>query len=274
MLVGGIARALAVFGVAEVVVYQDDQQTEQPAPNQPPSYNDPETPSPSHDLEFMCRNLEYMETPPYLKKLLFPMHPHLKFAGMAPALECVHHFRKEEWSRFREGCVMEDGLSVEVGLRKPAVLSSPLEPYTRITFEFDKGVTKESEKYTGKAVSPLKPIEETRKFISWGYTVRAATCVEEALKGQDGYDYDLRVGVKDRNALALRKVVSKLQGEMMTDKKNILLVFPGISGLPTGLDIEVNFAEWSQSRTVRCEELLWMTLSGMRPLVLNWIRKE
>ena len=286
ILVGQIARGLAVFGIAEVVIYDDSEKNSPDAPH-------------STDLEFFCRNLEYLETPPYLKKLLFPMHPHLKFAGLAPPLDCMHHLRREEWSRFREGVVLEDGVSVEVGLRRPATLSTSLEPLTRITFEFDKDITFDSPTLSGKAVSPLKPIKETRKFLSWGFAVRAASSLEEALKGQEGYPYDLRIGVKDRDALALRKVVSKLQGESLVGKANVLLVFygqlvdqqtdwkevkpaePAKKKIPKSnppphplIDMEINFAEWSQSRHLRTEEMVWMALTGLRGVILNWIRRD
>ena len=52
MLVGQIARAVAVYGVSEVVVYEDSEKSGGEF---------------SSDVEFFCRNLEYLETPPYLK---------------------------------------------------------------------------------------------------------------------------------------------------------------------------------------------------------------
>ena len=256
MLVGHIARAVAVYGVSEVVVYEDSEKSGGEF---------------SSEVEFFCRNLEYLETPPYLKKILFPYNPNLKFAGLAPPLDCMHHLRKHEWARFREGVVLEDGVSVEVGLIRPATLPTPLEPMTRVTFEFDRDVTASSERFTGKAVSWEKVITETRKYDSWGFSVRAAQSLAAAMEG----DYDLKIGIKDRDAIAARKISSKLQGDLLPKASKVLLVFASEQQpLPKeGLNLEVNVAEYSQSRAVRVEEAIWMALTSLRPSFLSWLRK-
>jgi len=54
---------------------------------------------------FLGRLLEYLETPQYLRKSLFPMHRDLRLAGLLPPLDCPHHLRREDNSPFREGVV-------------------------------------------------------------------------------------------------------------------------------------------------------------------------
>jgi methyltransferase len=57
--------------------------------------------------EFFVTNLEYLETPQYLRKTLFPRSPALRFAGLMNPLDANHHVRADEWSQYREGCVVK-----------------------------------------------------------------------------------------------------------------------------------------------------------------------
>lgn len=56
-------------------------------------------------LRFCCPVVS--ETPQYLRKILFPMHPDLKFAGLQNPLDAPHHLRKGEKILYREGVVLE-----------------------------------------------------------------------------------------------------------------------------------------------------------------------
>ncbi|PYI07100.1 DUF171-domain-containing protein [Aspergillus sclerotiicarbonarius CBS 121057] len=123
LLAGIIARALGVFCVDEVIVFDDDESgapydfydhedyykspttrtSEQvagsaPSPKGCTAYSDP-----SH---FLTHVLSYLETPPYLRKHLFPIHPNLRTAGLLPSLDMPHHLRANEWCDFREGIVV------------------------------------------------------------------------------------------------------------------------------------------------------------------------
>lgn len=103
-LAGTIARALAVFSVDEVVIFDDDN------PPRPGRIFDDlttdeytATKDPSH---FLAHLLSYLETPPHLRKHLFPMHPNLRTAGTLPSLDMPHHPRADEWCDYREGVVV------------------------------------------------------------------------------------------------------------------------------------------------------------------------
>jgi hypothetical protein len=41
----------------------------------------------------MVRNLQYLETPQYLRKYLFEIHPDLKNAGIMNPIEADHHLK-------------------------------------------------------------------------------------------------------------------------------------------------------------------------------------
>lgn len=69
------------------------------------------------------QNLEYLETPQYLRKTLFARSPALRFAGLMNPLDAPHHLRVDEWFGYREGCVIRrpvkegKGSWVNIGLR-------------------------------------------------------------------------------------------------------------------------------------------------------------
>ncbi|ETV78427.1 hypothetical protein, variant [Aphanomyces astaci] len=176
-LAGQIARACAIFQVDEVVVFDD--QLGKNANNQDATkkYNNP------NDCNvFLGRILQYLETPQYLRKALFPVHNDLKYAGLLNPLDCPHHMRGDVWSDYREGVVVDQplkekqGSHVNVGLQKFAVIDKHLQPGVRVTVQLDES-SKDKKKLAGIVVSPAEPREQ--KGLYWGYTMRFATSISK-----------------------------------------------------------------------------------------------
>jgi hypothetical protein len=94
-LVGQIARACGIFKVNEVIVLSNDRT--QRMKNMSGEIT---------TTEFFVRNLEYIETPQYLRKSLFPRSDALKYSGLVNPLEGDHHLKITEWCRYREGVIM------------------------------------------------------------------------------------------------------------------------------------------------------------------------
>eukprot|EP00918_Siedleckia_nematoides_P093418 GHVU01205032.1.p1 GENE.GHVU01205032.1~~GHVU01205032.1.p1 ORF type:complete len:620 (+),score=138.57 GHVU01205032.1:189-2048(+) len=92
-LAGQIARAVTVFGVTEVIVYEDVAESV-------------DSDGASEALRFLVRLLRYLETPQYMRKLLFELHADLKNVGLLSPLDAPHHMRASEWLPYREGIVM------------------------------------------------------------------------------------------------------------------------------------------------------------------------
>lgn len=93
-LVGQIAKAAALFCFNEIVILSCDRQSKMKM---------------MADLtttEFFVKNLEYLETPQYLRKMLFPKHAALRFASLMNPLDTPHHMRATEWCEYREGVVI------------------------------------------------------------------------------------------------------------------------------------------------------------------------
>ena len=110
-LVCQIARAAVIYQVDEIVIVESRGKFAASLAK-------------SNPTEFFVRNLEYLETPPYLRKALFPVCPELKYSGLMNPLNTPHHFKFDEWSQFREGVVINRpskkgrGSWVSVGLKK------------------------------------------------------------------------------------------------------------------------------------------------------------
>ena len=74
--VGILGRALAVFQIDNVVIYNDDHIKNENG---------------EEDGEFIAEVLNYMNTPQYLRKSAFPIRPELKHVGILPPLRAPHH---------------------------------------------------------------------------------------------------------------------------------------------------------------------------------------
>ena len=101
---GQIARYCALFGVDTIRVFHD--------------------PRGRGESSFIKKVLEYLETPQYLRRRLFPLSEDLRYAGLLPPLRIPSHKAKVPLGRlqageFREGVVLADGFSVDAGLDRP-----------------------------------------------------------------------------------------------------------------------------------------------------------
>ncbi|KAL9111880.1 MAG: hypothetical protein Q9227_003730 [Pyrenula ochraceoflavens] len=213
-LAGTIARALAVFSVDEIVIFHDQ-------PNAPPS-----TPAdyrhytgnsdPSH---FLAHVLSFLETPPSLRKLLFPMHPNLEMAGTLPSLDMPHHPRLNETPLYREGVVTEPPQSfsssksktekhiyVTTGLPNPHRLpssnfSSPISTGIRITLSMAPPPPPASPPSSLPVPVPVPPdTPRTTHGFYWGYTTRLAPSLSSIFTTSphlpSGYTYT--IGLSER----------------------------------------------------------------------------
>ena len=87
---GEIARAFAVHRVTNVVIYHD------PIENVP-----------SSEKNLLISLLRYIETPQYLRKLLFPLQKQLRYAGLLPPLATPHHPIISRLSHFKDQEIRE-----------------------------------------------------------------------------------------------------------------------------------------------------------------------
>lgn len=189
-LVSQIARAAAIFKVEEIVIIESRGVYNSSLAKMDPTL-------------FFIRNLEYLETPPYLRKSLFPICPELKFSGLMNYLNTPHHFANDEWCQYREGVTINrptqkgKGSWVNLGLKKDNLKSNSadcqvdllLEVGTRVTVKLNDTNFTKDKFYTGTVVSPEEAAKATGKY--WGYTVRKATTLKSIFDEcpyEGGYD--------------------------------------------------------------------------------------
>eukprot|EP01138_Halocafeteria_seosinensis_P000650 gb/GECG01000666.1/.p1 GENE.gb/GECG01000666.1/~~gb/GECG01000666.1/.p1 ORF type:complete len:410 (+),score=49.29 gb/GECG01000666.1/:1-1230(+) len=271
-LVGQIARAAAIFQVDEIVVFDDGTQLTSGSSVKPKRGGGKDD-----SVAFMARLLQYIETPQYLRRSLFPMHPDLKFAGLLNPLAAPHHLRQDEWCRYREGVVLDRPLSnkkakqgslVNVGLHKECRIDVTLVAGVRVTVEMDERTrppnTKKLELTGANSRLDTAPPQDPENFpqnsslptkvllgravsprapreqlgVYWGYEVRIANTFSEVFT-KCPYDegYDLTVGTSERGHESIDNPHFNLP-----PFKHMLLVFGGVNGLEDALDADESLA--------------------------------
>ncbi len=310
LLAGQIARALAVFCVDEVVVFDDGQVTQDAEThdinsstresgrenNSYSGYTDP--------TYFLAHILSYLETPPYLRRDLFPLHPDLRLAGSLPSLDMPHHLRMHEWCQYREGVTKREiphrrerkvwrtppgHTYLETGLRTRVFISAVVAPETRVTVKFQAEEKPEEiprDELLAEAVAPSAPREEAGYY--WGYSVRSASCLSAVLT-ECPFDggYDLTIGTSERGVpVSSLNSTKKSKSHPVPDFAHMMIVFGGVAGLEVavkadkeleglGVSPEALFDHWVNlcpgqgSRTIRTEEAVWLGLMGLRDVVLR-----
>lgn len=249
--VGFIGRAAAIFRVEEIIVYPDNQKTDQ-----------------TKDLAFISLLLNYLETPQYLRKALFKLEPDLQYAGILPPLRTPHHplsgkTKHLKIGEYREGIVLsetKEGLLVDIGVQQPALMRQ--KQYTQ------------NERLTLQVVNigdhvEVQPVSRNTVPGYWGYRVR----VEKRPFGQIVQDevFDLRVAAA-RNGNNFKDVADKIS-EKWQDSNHILIAFGAPSrGLneiivDEGLNLDqlvnftINTVPNQGTATVRTEEALMASLA-------------
>ena len=264
-LIGEIARTLGIFKISEVIIFHDKLKDN------------------SKDyINYFIKNLQYLETPQYLRKTLFPMSEDLKLSGLMNPLESQHHLRKDEWSPYREGCVLDRPVSgdyswVNIGLNKDCKINQKLPPKTRVTVKLNESNFNPKLKYyTGSLVSMSEPFIKNGTY--WGYVVRVCETYNDIFNNsiyKEGYDFI--IGTSDKGENYRNADFSKKK-----DFKHCLIIFGGISGIEgmmiddehnklNSSDIAKNFDLYLNTcmnqglRTIRTEEAILITLAVIRP---------
>ncbi|GMN46628.1 hypothetical protein TIFTF001_015804 [Ficus carica] len=268
-LAGQIARAATIFRIDEVVVFDNKSNSENSSSIAAQDNLDED----ESGAAFLIRILNYLETPQYLRKALFPRHNSLRFVGLLPPLDAPHHLRKHEWAPFREGVTLKEkspnslGTLVNVGLHKNVIIDQVLAPGTRVTVAMgtDRNLDTES---LHQVVSSSKPREEAG--IYWGYKVRYASNLSSVLKEcpyKGGYDH--LIGTSEHGSIV------KSSDLVIPTFKHLLIAFGGLAGLEESIEEDTNLKvkdAWELfgsylntcphqgSRTIRTEEAIFISL--------------
>ncbi|HUI22925.1 MAG TPA: RNA methyltransferase [Nitrososphaerales archaeon] len=233
---GIIARACAIYGVDVIEVFKD--------------------PRGKGEEKVVHKVLEYLETPQYLRKRLFPLDEELRYAGMLPPLRIPSHkpripADRLEAGEVREGVVNADG-TVDIGLDVAPKLRQKSLPGRRVTARVVS---------LRPPMADLLPRERAGPY--WGYSVEAKTTAEVLS--------DPRFGLKIATSRLGTPVLDEL-GRLKSSLQNaegVKLIFGSPSGglldivgrdLPRRVDYVVNFFPEQQVETVRTEEAVLVSL--------------
>lgn len=272
---GRIARALAVFSIDEVVVFDDSPISSRPRHTDPASYTGDTDPR-----HFLTHILSFLEAPPFMRKTLFPLHPNLRLTAVLPSLDMPHHPHPKEWIPYREGVTIAGrtstgtGTLVEVGMEQPVEIEEDIPPKTRLTLKFPDDETQYPE-----CVNPEVP--RTEGGFYWGYTVRncsSLTNVFTECPYENGYD--MSIGTSERGL----PIPKAFPPSKRVNFNHMLIVFGGPRGLEYAamndeelVNMEIQgsktkelFDHWVNvlpnqgSRTIRTEEAVFIALTALR----------
>lgn len=231
--VGLVGRAAAIFGVDEIVVYED--------------------PAHQHGRQ-VSRILQYQSTAPYLRKQLFPLSDDLRHVGVLPPLNLPAHV-VPSWvdvGQVRFGTLA--GKRVNIGLEEPADLEleegqEPPEPGTQFPVEVTAA------RADRVLVTPYEPGPD--EFL--GYTVRRTPNLHTALNGVTPVLGTSREG----EPLTRAHLEADLALVFGTPEKGLLEIldepeFPLVNTIPG-----------QHTRSVRVEEAILATLGQVNGLTAD-----
>jgi predicted SPOUT superfamily RNA methylase MTH1 len=153
---GLVARACSIFGVTEIILYQDDARSYQ-----------------KRDLDLCMEILGFVETPQYLRKRAFRLTRNLRFAGIlaplqTPPHDVPHSIREVNVGDLRDGMVVtrsRGNVMVDVGLERAFECLGDFPVGRRVTVRL-----------ASLTENPMAEIvvDSTRRSAYWGYRVMKA----------------------------------------------------------------------------------------------------
>lgn len=281
-IVSHLARALAVFGVDEVVIFDDSHPDTRPRKVDPSSYTGDIDP-----CGYLDHLLQYLEMPPFMRRTLLPIHPNLRGAGLLPSLDIPSHPHQSDWLPYCEGVTLPgktkkgSGSLVDVGRREgPLTIEADVPPKTRITVKVDENDPSQAE-----PVDPTAPRTEGGYY--WGFTTRrcgSLSAVFEECAFEGGYDFS--IGTSERGVHVPEAFPERKLRKEQTSFNHLIVVFGGPRGLEYAAENDpalgemgivrgrtkelfdhwINILPGQGSRTIRTDEALFIGLGALRRL--------
>ncbi len=193
-----IARSCAIFKVSRIYIYRDRER----------DY--------SYDRKMLKLILEFMDTPQYLRRILYPKITELEFAGILHPLKAPHHKPSIDPKNIKVGDIrqgvtakVKGAYFVDAGLNALVPLEGSALEGKRITVKFT------SEYPTLRcAVASQQDIDQY-----WGYEVKEVVSISEMLKGLNN-----TVVMTSKQGEPLSKFEQELK-QQLKDASTVLIVF-------------------------------------------------
>jgi methyltransferase len=232
---GQIARACAIYGVDLIEVFRD--------------------PRGGGEGAEIRKVLEYLETPQYLRRRLYPLDESLRYAGVLPPLRIPSHKAKMPVDSLtvghvREGVVEDDG-TVDIGLDARPRLAGRGSAGRRVTV-----------KISSLRPFTAEPISRDDAGSYWGYLVEERTALEVLADGRFGVKVATsRKGTPLGEALApLRSSVKGAGGVKLMFGSPSKGLFDIFGRDIAKADFVINLFPGQQVETVRTEEAVFAGL--------------
>lgn len=234
-------------------------------------YHDPLSQFEKEDPILLRTVLRYLDTPQYLRKILYPRMTQLEFAGILHPIKAPHHKPAQDIKTVRAGDVrtgvivkVKGALFVEAGL-------GSLVPFEGQGFEGKKVNVKFTQPYPN-----LRATEAADNDISeyWGYEVKEVPSVVKLLSS-----VEKTIGVVTSRKGSYFKNVEVKLGERIKASENVLVVFGaprhGVheilakEGANVRSEFVVNMFPAQATETVRLEEAILGTLAILNSSILS-----
>ncbi len=252
------ARACSIFRVKRIYIYHD-----------------PLSQFEKEDPVLLRTILRFLDTPQYLRRILYPKMNQLEFAGILHPIKAPHHRPPQDIKTVRAGDVrvgvivkVKGQLFVEAGL-------GALVPFAGEGFE--------GKKVNVKFTSPhpnLKAVEATESDISeyWGYEVKEVPSVLKLLQSVDKTPTTTTI-VTSRKGSFFKNNEVRLT-ERIKNAENVLVIFgapkhgvheiaarEGMSSMKA--EFVINMFPGQATETVRLEEAVLGTLAILNATILS-----
>jgi predicted SPOUT superfamily RNA methylase MTH1 len=244
-----IARACSIFQVKTIHIYKESSGSDR-------------------DRSFLRNILRYLETPQYLRKILYPMSDDLKFAGSLSPLKIPSHIQTSEPKKIRVGDI-RDGVVVSYrGKKYVNVGFEQMIPYYGKDEDGKRIIVRFKEGYPGLLI---KQIEKEEISQYWGYEVKETSNLTALLSACNSSI--ILTSRKGKNIHKNQKYFDEISRE------NILVVFGSpkkglheILGKNLGNFVRtqvLNFFPQQATETIRLEEAILGTLAILNTLTRN-----
>lgn len=256
--VGKMSRAFAVFRVNRVYIFETGKLPQ----NQ------------KRDTEILFKLLQYMDTPQYLRRRVFPHSPSLKFVGLLPPLRTRSHplqvpIEDIETGEVRWGIQVRRG-NVDIGIKQLIKYHSEVSEHEPTLFRIVQTEPEITLEIIGR--------EDTEGY--WGFEIQQVDNLVHLLRDMSKYT---RI-VFSRVAPIFNKIETEIKNTISATK-SVLATFGGpnqgvrellssqMGLLKDNVDFWVNTVPDQGTETVRLEEAIWASLSILNNSIGSTIAK-
>lgn len=251
LILGLVARAVSIFRVDRISVYMDPDASQQ-------------------DLELAGKVLNYMASPPHLRRRLVKRDRMLRAAGLLPPLAVASHPTEEDLGRshIRPALVVsrrEDRLCIDPGVGRIFCL----EERSRSHREGDVVFVKMS----GRSPEGLADRSDL-EGIYWGYSLDLRRSLRSSLEDDPGF-----LVISSREGRAPHEIRDALSLKILGGVTKISIVFgsptrdPEEIAVAEGWDlarvenVKINTAPLQGVRSIRTYEALYITLAVINSMI-------